>query len=81
VACGAGAIEGTLGGAGLVVTRRDASYMAGVVDRVLRDPELSTRLVRAGRNRVGAFDLAAGARRAVEAIATVAGPAPVGLAR
>jgi len=76
VARAAGAVEATLGGAGLLLERAEPSYVAAAVHRVLHDEVLHQRLVRAGHGQVAAHSLAAAGGRAVEAIASVAGPPP-----
>jgi hypothetical protein len=79
VARAAGAVEGTLGGAGLLLERTDPAYVAAAVGRVLSDAELRAMLVAAGHARVEALSLASAGALAVDAIATVAG-SPPGLA-
>ncbi len=76
VALAAGAVEGTLGGAGLVLERTEPAYVAAAVQRVLCDDELRATLVAAGHDRVDALSLASAGALAVAAIATVAGPPP-----
>jgi glycosyltransferase involved in cell wall biosynthesis len=76
VARAAGAVEATLGGAGLLLERADPSYVAAAVQRVLTDQALRARLVQAGHDQVASHSLAAAGGRAVEALATVAGPPP-----
>jgi glycosyltransferase involved in cell wall biosynthesis len=78
VALGAGAVSGTVGDAGLVLDRRRPSLAAAAVHRVLGDAGLRERLVAAGRRRTSTLSLEQAGRRAVEAIATVAGPPPAG---
>jgi len=76
VARAAGAVEATLGGAGLLLEQAEPSYVAAAVHRVLDDEVLHERLVRAGHEQIAAHSLAAAGGRAVEAIASVAGPPP-----
>jgi glycosyltransferase involved in cell wall biosynthesis len=76
VALGAGAVGATVGAAGLVLHQGDPAHVAAAVARVVGDPELRARLVRAGRRRADGLGLEHAAWRAVSAIATVAGPPP-----
>lgn len=76
VALAAGAVEGTVGGAGLLLERAEPVPVAVAVRRVLTDGALRTRLVGAGHGRVAGHSLAGSAGRAVAAIAAVAGPPP-----
>jgi len=80
VALGAGAVPGTVGGAGLVLARADPVTVAAAVHRVLEDPGLRRRLVAAGRRRAASRALERTAAAAVAAIATVAGPPPAAAA-
>jgi glycosyltransferase involved in cell wall biosynthesis len=76
VARAEGAVAETVDGAGLLLDRDRPSLVAGVVERVLTDPDLRARLVAGGRRRTAALSPAVVARRAVAALATVAGPPP-----
>jgi glycosyltransferase involved in cell wall biosynthesis len=76
VALSAGAVEGTLGGAGLLLGRAEPALVAAAVHRAVCDPALRARLVAAGHAQVARHTLAGSARLAVEAVATVAGPPP-----
>jgi glycosyltransferase involved in cell wall biosynthesis len=76
VALAAGAVPDTLGDAGILLERVEPSLVAAAVHRVLEDESLRAGLAAAGERRVAAHSLAGSARRAVEAIATVAGPPP-----
>ncbi len=77
VALSAGAVPDTVGSAALLMDRVEPSLVAAAVARLLGDAELRSRLVAEGRRRVGGHTLAGSGGRAVEAIATVAGPPPV----
>jgi glycosyltransferase involved in cell wall biosynthesis len=76
VALNVGAVAGTVGPAGVVIERTEPSYVAAAVQRVCSDDRLRRQLIAAGHHQVAALSLARSARRAVEALATVAGPPP-----
>jgi glycosyltransferase involved in cell wall biosynthesis len=73
VAVRAGAVEETLGPAGLVLPAAVPGLVAAAVDRVVRDPEVRDALVRAGRERLGSFDLGRARTRFVDAMQPVLG--------
>ncbi len=76
VALSAGAVPDTVGEAGLLLSRVEPARVAAAVHRVVAQADLRARLVTAGHRRVALHTLAGSGRRAVEAIATVAGPPP-----
>lgn len=76
VALAAAAVADTVGGAGVLLDRPSPSLAAAAVATVLGDAGLRGRLVSAGRERAAAHSLERSGRRALEAIATVAGPPP-----
>ncbi len=78
VALAAGAVPDTLGDGGLLLERAEPSVVATAVHRVLADRQLRAALAEAGHERVAAHTLAGSGRRAVEAIARVAGQPPGG---
>lgn len=80
VALRAGAVPETLGDAGLLLERTEPVLVAAAVHRVTSDANLRERLATAGHARVAAHTLAGCGQRAVDAIATVAGPPPGALA-
>jgi glycosyltransferase involved in cell wall biosynthesis len=57
VAFDAGAVADTVGDAGIVLTDKSPSLVAGAVHRVQEDALLRTRLVAAGLDRLTSFDL------------------------
>jgi glycosyltransferase involved in cell wall biosynthesis len=76
VALAEGAVGETVGRAGLLLGRDDPSHVAAAVHRVLGDGELRERLVAEGRARAGELSFRLAAKRAVEALSSVAGPPP-----
>jgi glycosyltransferase involved in cell wall biosynthesis len=72
VARSAGAVDGTVGDAGLLLDPAGPSVIAAAVRRVLTDRSLRDRLVAAGRRQVTEHTLAGSGRRTVDAIASVA---------
>jgi glycosyltransferase involved in cell wall biosynthesis len=72
VARSAGAVDGTVGDAGLLLDPAGPSVIAAAVRRVLTDQSLRDRLVVAGRRQVTEHTLAGSGRRTVDAIASVA---------
>jgi L-malate glycosyltransferase len=76
VARDAGAVGATVGGAGLLLGRAEPALVAAAVQRVLTDGVLRARLGAAGAAQVARHTLTGSGRRAVEAIAAVAGPPP-----
>ena len=72
VARSAGAVDGTVGDAGLLLDSAGPSVIAAAVRRVLTDRSLRERLAAAGRRQVAEHTLAGSGRRTVEAIASVA---------
>jgi glycosyltransferase involved in cell wall biosynthesis len=76
VALDAGAVGETVGRAGILLPRPEPSLAAAAVARVLDDPDLRRALVAAGRERVARGSLEEAGRRAVDALAAVAGPPP-----
>ncbi|MHB8219936.1 MAG: glycosyltransferase family 4 protein [Acidimicrobiales bacterium] len=76
VALGAAAVPETVGDAGLLVGTAEPALVAAAVHRVLSDDRLRRGLVDAGRRRCGVHSLATAGRRAVEAVAMVAGAPP-----
>ncbi len=55
VACEEGAAPEVLGGAGLLAAPHDDAMLAGLIRRLLADPELRARLALAGRRRAEAL--------------------------
>ncbi|HEY5245940.1 MAG TPA: glycosyltransferase family 4 protein [Acidimicrobiales bacterium] len=80
VARSAGAVDGTVGDAGLVLDPAGPSVIAAAVRRVLADRSLRDRLVAAGRRQVTEHTLAGSGQRTVDAIASVADAAVVDMA-
>jgi len=76
VALDAGAVGATVGDAGILLDRGEASLVAAAVDRVVSDRRLAERLAVSGLRQVAAHSLEDAGRRTVEAIATVAGRPP-----
>lgn len=76
VALRAGAVPVTLGEAGLLLERTEPVLVAASVHRVLADGDLRARLAEVGHRQVAAHTLAGSGQRAIDAIATVAGPPP-----
>jgi glycosyltransferase involved in cell wall biosynthesis len=72
VARSAGAVDGTVGDAGLLLDPAGPSVIAAAVRRVLTDQSLRDRLVVAGRRQVTEHTLAGSGQRTVDAIASVA---------
>jgi glycosyltransferase involved in cell wall biosynthesis len=72
VARSAGAVDGTVGDAGLLLDPAGPSVIAAAVRRVLTDRSLRDRLVVAGRRQVTEHTLAGSGQRTVDAIASVA---------
>ena len=77
VALAAGAVPETIGNAGLLVSGTRPTEVSTAVDRIRRDPELSRRLVDAGRRRLRSFDATTTRARFVELLSTVAAGRPV----
>lgn len=75
VAYRAGAVPETLGGAGLLVGRKDAATLAGAVARVLDDRDLRGRLVDAGTERIAEFVLDRSRARFREVLSPLVGAA------
>ncbi len=73
VARSAGAVDGTVGDAGLLLDPAGPSVIAAAVRRVLTDRSLRDRLAAAGRRQVAEHTLAGSGQRTVDAIASVAG--------
>jgi glycosyltransferase involved in cell wall biosynthesis len=71
VAFAGGAVPDTLDGAGLLLRHKDPLLWAAAVDRVLRDPALRSRMVEAGRRRLGDFAPAAVRARLAAALAGI----------
>jgi L-malate glycosyltransferase len=78
VALSAGAVPATVGSAALLLDRDEPVPVAAAVSRLLGDADLRSRLVEEGHRQVALHTLAGSGRRAVEAIAAVAGPPPQG---
>jgi glycosyltransferase involved in cell wall biosynthesis len=76
VARSAGAVDGTVGDAGLLLDPAGPSVIAAAVRRVLTDQSLRDRLVVAGRRQVTEHTLAGSGQRTVDAIASVADAGP-----
>ncbi|HEY1734705.1 MAG TPA: glycosyltransferase family 4 protein, partial [Acidimicrobiales bacterium] len=72
VARSAGAVDGTVGDAGLLLDPAGPSAIAAAVRRVLTDRSLRDRLAAAGRRQVAEHTLAGSGQRTVDAIASVA---------
>lgn len=73
VALAAGAVPGTVGTAAVLLERAEPVTVAAAVHRVLDDGRLRERLVAAGHRQVDLHTLAGSGRRAVDALAAVAG--------
>jgi glycosyltransferase involved in cell wall biosynthesis len=76
VARSAGAVDGTVGDAGLLLDPAGPSVIAAAVRRVLTDRSLRDRLAAAGRRQVTEHTLAGSGQRTVDAIASVADAGP-----
>jgi len=74
VALGAAAVPETVEDAALVLPRNDPAYVATAVHRATADPTVRAHLVERGAARAGRCDLQTNLARAVDTIATVAGP-------
>lgn len=72
----AGAVPDTVGTAALLVDRPGPTAVAAAAHRLVTDGALRARLVAAGLRQVARHTLAGSGRRAVDAIAEVAGPPP-----
>jgi glycosyltransferase involved in cell wall biosynthesis len=71
VAFDAGAVREVLGGAGVLLDRKNPRAVAGAVAALMGDPPGRERLVRAGRDRFGALGLDGAAKRLVEVVQTL----------
>lgn len=76
VALSAGAVPDTVGTAALLLDRAEPVPVAAAVHRVRTDAALRARLAEAGHRQVALHTLAGSGQRAVDALATVAGPPP-----
>ena len=77
VALAAAAVPATVGSAGVLLEEAEPSRLAAAVHRVVTDAGLRSRLVAAGHRQAAGHGLDGCGRLAVEAVATVAGEAPV----
>ena len=68
-----GAVPEVLGGAGVLVTSRDAFALAGAIAAVLGDPARRTAMAEAGRRRLAELDLPNAADRFVDLLCRVRG--------
>jgi glycosyltransferase involved in cell wall biosynthesis len=75
VARGAGAIPETVGGAALLLSSGDPTYVAAALQRVCTDEALRSFLVASGLTRLGELTGDDVARRVIAAVSEVAGPA------
>jgi glycosyltransferase involved in cell wall biosynthesis len=73
VAYGVAAVPETVADAGLVLSDKSALPFAAAVGRVLQDPQLSSMLAAAGRQRAAGFDLAASTDRFVSLVREAVG--------
>jgi glycosyltransferase involved in cell wall biosynthesis len=71
VAFDQGAVPEVLGGAGVLVTSRDAFALAGAIADVLGDPARQTAMAEAGRRRLAELDLPHAADRFVDLLCRV----------
>jgi glycosyltransferase involved in cell wall biosynthesis len=71
VAFDQGAVPEVLGGAGVLVTSRDAFALAGAIADVLGDPARQTAMAEAGRRRLAELDLPHAADRLVDLLCRV----------
>jgi glycosyltransferase involved in cell wall biosynthesis len=73
VARGAGAVEGTVGGAALLLAAGDPAYVAAALHRLRTDDALRALLVAEGHRRVAALSGDEVTEQVVAAVASVAG--------
>jgi L-malate glycosyltransferase len=78
VAFDAGAVREVLDGAGIVLAHKHPRQVAGVISRLMADPEERERLAQAGRDRFRALGLEEAGNRLVEALLPVFEPAHTG---